>query len=269
MSRAKNEIVASIARAKIELDDVLEDLKRLPMLDPMVLGFINHALSNYLHVTLGTVELLRKTLKDHPSKDVSAWLDGLLDVTSRMTNLVEEMRARPQKTAPTLKFEKIDLVTLVGRACDFYRRAASRKEIEILFEQPSKPVPKVRTDRISVAAILDNLLSNAVKFSERGKRVWVEVQQDAASVVCRVRDEGPGIKAEDRAGLFQRGAQLQAKPTSGESSTGYGLAVAAELVAHLGGTIECESEGKGACFFFHLPCPRSGTGANPIATRSK
>jgi signal transduction histidine kinase len=254
MNRAKNEVVASISRAKIALDDALEDLKGLPMLDPMVLGFINHALSNYLHVTAGTVELLRKTLKDHPSKDVNVWLEGLYDVTRRMTHLVEEMRARPQKTAPKMRFEKIDLVTLVGRACDFYRRAASRKEMEILFEKPAKALPKVRTDRLTVAAILDNLLSNAVKFSERGKRVWVEVQPQGERVVCRVRDEGPGIKPQDRVGLFQRGAQLKAKPTAGETSTGYGLAVAAELVAHLGGTIGCESEGKGATFFFYLPC---------------
>jgi signal transduction histidine kinase len=257
MNRAKNEIVASIARAQLELDDALEDLKSLPAVDPMVLGFVSHALRNYLQVTAGTTGLLREALKDHPDKEIGIWLEGLKNVTARMLNLVEVMRSGPRKMPPQMRFEKIDLATLVGRACDFYRRPAARKQIELLFEKPPTPLPKVRTDRIAVAAILDNLLSNAVKFSPAGKWVSVDLQPDADSVVCRVRDQGPGISPRDRASLFQRGAQLQAKPTGGESSTGFGLAVAAELVAHLGGEIGCESEpGKGACFFFRLPCSR-------------
>jgi signal transduction histidine kinase len=258
MNRAKNQIVASIARAQIELDDALEDLKTLPLVDPMVLGFVAHAMNNYLHVTAGTVRLLGDALKDHPGKDVGIWLQGLQNITARMMNLVEVMRSGPQKAPPQMKFEKIDLVKLVGRACDFYRRSAVRKKVEILFEKSSAPPQQVRTDRIAVAAILDNLLSNAVKFSAAGMWIAVDLQQDANTVVCRIQDQGPGIRLEDRASLFQRGVQLKVKPTGGEPCHGYGLAVAAELVAHLGGEIGCESEhGKGACFFFRLPCPRS------------
>ena len=263
MNRTKRTIAASIARAKLELDDALEDLKALPTIDPMVLGFIAHALKNYLHVASGTVYLLNDALKHHPIKEVGTWLDGLQKVTQRMTDLVEDMRSKPKTTTPELKFEKVDLVRLIGRVCDFYRRAAARKRIEILYRKPATPIPEVRTDRIAVAAILDNLLSNAVKFSAPGKRIWVEVQRGANRVTCRVRDEGPGIRMEDRARLFQRGARLEAKPTAGETSSGYGLAVAAELAAHIGGELGCDSEyGKGACFFIRLPCPRRAQGGH-------
>jgi signal transduction histidine kinase len=257
MNRTKRTIAASIARAKLELDDALEDLKALPAFDPTVLGFISHALKNYLHVASGTVYLLTDALKQHPIKEVRIWLDGLRNVTKRMTDLVEDIRSKPRTSAPELKFEKVDLVRLVGRVCDFYRRAAARKRIEILFRKPAALIPAVRTDRIALAAILDNLFSNAVKFSPPGKRVWAEVRSDANRVVCRVRDEGPGIRAEDREHLFQRGARLEAKPTGGETSSGYGLAVAAELAAQLGGELGCDSAyGKGASFFLRLPCRR-------------
>jgi signal transduction histidine kinase len=63
-----------------------------------------------------------------------------------------------------------------------------------------------------------------------------------------------GISQEEHARLFQRGVRLTPKPTGGESSTGYGLAVAGELIDRLGGTIWCESKvGEGACFSFRLP----------------
>lgn len=270
MNRARNDIVASIARAKIELDDALEDLKGMPMVDPMVLGFVAHALRNYLNVAHGTAQLLGEALKDHPRKEVGLWLDGMLDVTSRMTRLIGVMQAAPPKTDPKLKLEKIDFATLVQRACVFYQRIGARKQIEVSFEVLNGPIPKVRADRIAVAAILDNLLSNAVKFSMPGKRVWVEVEREVATVVCRVRDEGPGVALQDVPLLFQRELRLKARAEAGERAEGYGLAVAADLVAHLGGEIGCESDpGKGACFFFRLNCPRSTRPRSRLATKAK
>lgn len=54
--------------------------------------------------------------------------------------------------------------------------------------------------------------------------------------------------------LFQRGALLEPRPTGGESSSGYGLAVAHDIVESLGGRIWCEStRGEGASFMFALP----------------
>ena len=107
---------------------------------------------------------------------------------------------------------------------------------------------------MAVAAVLDNLLSNAVKYSLPGKRIWVQIFAAQNGVVCGVRDEGPGLTPEDQAKLFQRGSRLTPKPTGGEPSTGYGLAVAKEFIERLGGTIRCESVlGQGSCFSFQLP----------------
>jgi signal transduction histidine kinase len=98
-----------------------------------------------------------------------------------------------------------------------------------------------------------------VKYSPLGKRVWVRVRPEAEHVVCSVQDEGPGLGPEDRAKLFQRGVRLSAVPTGGEPSTGYGLAVAKELVSQLGGEIWCDSQpGQGACFSIRLPVWREG-----------
>jgi signal transduction histidine kinase len=69
----------------------------------------------------------------------------------------------------------------------------------------------------------------------------------------------PGLGPEDRARLFQRGVRLSAQPTGGEPSTGYGLAVAKDLVGQLGGEIWCDSQpGQGACFSVRLPVWREG-----------
>jgi signal transduction histidine kinase len=93
-----------------------------------------------------------------------------------------------------------------------------------------------------------------VKFSEPGKAVRIGVTSEPGHLVCSVEDEGPGLTESDREKLFQRGVRLSAEPTGGEPSTGYGLAVARELIDRLGGDIWCESEaGRGASFSFRLP----------------
>jgi signal transduction histidine kinase len=119
---------------------------------------------------------------------------------------------------------------------------------------PAAGVPPVWADRVAVAAILDNLVSNAIKYSPRGTVIHVQVRADGDWVVCAVRDSGPGLSPEDQSKLFQRGVRLKPRPTAGEPSMGYGLAVAKELVDGLGGQIWCESVvGQGSCFAFRLP----------------
>jgi signal transduction histidine kinase len=82
----------------------------------------------------------------------------------------------------------------------------------------------------------------------------VRLSIEGAYARCSVRDEGPGLTDEDHAKLFQRGAQLSNAPTAGEPTTGYGLAVAKDLIDQLGGEIGCESRrGEGATFFFRVP----------------
>jgi two-component system, sensor histidine kinase LadS len=93
-----------------------------------------------------------------------------------------------------------------------------------------------------------------VKYSPNGKSIHVSVYPVEQSVVCTVQDKGPGISPFDQHRLFQSGVRLSAQPTAGEASSGYGLAVARELVEQLGGAIWCESAtGKGSKFSFRLP----------------
>jgi signal transduction histidine kinase len=253
MGDAKEDVATALVKAREHLEHALAALEQLPALDPSAVAFAAHALNNYLTVTEGTIELLRTALTAYPDPHIPTWLAGLSHVTTLMMHTVSRLMGTAVAQSIAMQFEPVELPVLVQRVCHYYQRVADRKHLHMLYSS-SAEVPQVWTDRVAVAAILDNLLSNAVKYSPPGKRIWVHVQGDRSGVSCRVQDEGPGISPEEHARLFQRGVRLNALPTGGEPSLGYGLAVAKELLEQLGGTIWCvSSPGQGACFAFRLP----------------
>jgi signal transduction histidine kinase len=249
----KEQAAAAILRAQTELERALLELEKLPAYDPGNVAFSVHALNNYLTVTKGAVELLLWSLEGHPNPQIRIWLQALGHVTDLMRHTAGQMIPSSSPKDVKLQFLKWDLAPLARRTCDYYQRVADRKNISIICESPPDIAP-VWTDPVAVAAVMDNLLSNAVKYSFPGKRIWVQLRADTTSVVCSVCDEGPGLSREDQAKLFQRGTRLNSLATGGESSSGYGLAVARELIERLEGDLWCESSsGAGACFSFRLP----------------
>lgn len=248
----KEEAVAAIDRARGEMIEALSQLEQLPMFDSGNIGYAAHALQSYLTVINGTTELLQKRFEDSKDTEVHRWLQGLQHTTELMSHTVAQLM-NTGSTAPSLKLSEVDLPLLVERACAYYRHLAARKQISVLFRAQGK-IPFVWVDRVALAAALDNLLSNAIKYSPVGKIVQVDVKTTGDHVRCEVRDEGPGISLAEQGRLFHKGVRLSAVPTGGEPSTGFGLAVAWDLVRKIGGDLRCESKpGSGACFVISLP----------------
>ena len=248
----KEEASAAIDRARAEMEDALKNLEQVPMFDSGNIAYAAHALQSYLTVIGGTTQLLDRRFRDSEDTEVQRWLQGLEHTTELMSHTVCQLM-NTGATAPTVKLANVELPILVERACAYYRHVAARKQISILF-RALEDTPHVLTDRVALAAALDNLLSNAIKYSPPGKIVQVEVKSEGDKVICKVRDQGPGISEADQGRLFQKGVRLSATPTGGEPTSGYGLAVAWDLVRKIGGELKCESKpGSGACFSISLP----------------
>jgi len=146
-----------------------------------------------------------------------------------------------------------DLSDTVRQAVDGYRQRAEAKQITMHFEDKAN-LPLVMADAVQLVQVIDNLVSNAVKYSPSGKNIYVRVHVVNDCVRAEVRDEGPGISAEDQKRLFGKFARLSARPTAGEHSTGLGLAIVRRLVESMKGTVWCESDfGKGATFIVEFP----------------
>ena len=254
MDKERDRAAAAIARAQLELEEALAELDAMPALDSRAVTFAAHMLNNYLTVTGGTVELIQNQLAAYGDQQVKTWLEGLQHVTNLMHRTVSQLVMNaPSAPEPTLRLEKVELPLLVQRVCQYYQREADKKGIRVVHNASSNVLP-VRADRVIFAAVLGNLLSNAVKYSPPGMPIEVQVRDENGSVRCDVQGQGPGLSQEDQAKLFQEGGRLTTQPPGVESSMGYGLAVAKQLIEQMGGKISYTSvSGQGSCFSILIP----------------
>ena len=103
-----------------------------------------------------------------------------------------------------------------------------------------------------VEAVWVNLLSNAIKYGGTPSRVELGAEVQPDGMVCFwVRDNGPGIPAQDQAQLFTPFTRLDKSRAQGH---GLGLSIVQRIVEKLGGEARVESEmGRGSTFSFTLP----------------
>ncbi len=114
---------------------------------------------------------------------------------------------------------------------------------------------RIECDEDRVIQVLTNLISNAIKFSDRGQTVIIEVaQQEPELVRFSVKDNGPGIPAEQKHKLFGKFQQIDQSDRRKKDGSGLGLAISKALVEQHGGTIGLsDGESGGTTFWFDLP----------------
>ncbi|HWU55122.1 MAG TPA: ATP-binding protein [Rhizomicrobium sp.] len=93
-----------------------------------------------------------------------------------------------------------------------------------------------------VSRAVENIVRNALRFSRRGDTITLEMETNAAGSTLYIRDEGPGVKADQLALLFE--PFVQADTTSGQGY-GLGLSIAKRAILAHRGTIEAANNARG------------------------
>lgn len=106
----------------------------------------------------------------------------------------------------------------------------------------------------SFLAIINNLMGNAIEAIPKQGEVWLRVKADLTQVSVTVEDTGVGINQKDIAIIFKPGYTTKFNPSTGQASTGLGLAQVKSIVDKLGGRITVTSQvGQGSEFIVTLP----------------
>lgn len=132
---------------------------------------------------------------------------------------------------------------------------AKEKNVVIKLHVDSHISEHAYGDVTRVKQVLSNLLSNAIKFTHSNTTVTINVTPITGtnSLLCQVKDEGPGIPKEKQSKIFHMFEQEDCSTTRKFGGSGLGLTISRSLVELMRGKLYLESEeGKGANFLFEI-----------------
>jgi signal transduction histidine kinase len=205
-----------------------------------------HESRNILQLMRANLELLRARLDDRP--ETLEYHARLESAQEHLRRLFDDLRSQAAPLA--LRRRPCELGELVRRAA---RRLALASGREIRLSWPDQP-PRLwlSLDAPRVEQVFCNLLENSLDARTDPVRVWIdwrEARRDGRPVLrLRVRDNGPGVRVEQREKLFEP------FHTTKPGGTGLGLMIARRIVEAHGGALELgESTAPGAEFLLTLP----------------
>jgi signal transduction histidine kinase len=239
----------------------------------MDIALLVHELKDPLSlVETGIRTVLERTgsdpLSPRQEKTLKRALRGALRARSLVNHLLEIGRSEAGRfaAAPFRPFEAVYatllecIETMEGELSDRVKEEKTQTGGLALLGQagislrgaPELENAEMVQDPIKFNLVTSNLIKNALRFRKNVLEISLYRENDLLAV--DVRDDGPGIRPEDHALIFERYAQVDAGAALERKGHGLGLAGALILARRLGGDISVASEpGRGATFHLTVP----------------
>jgi len=249
LMKQNRELESHIEKLKSKKDE----LESLQTQKDELFAMLIHDIKNPAGIIKSLVQLLKDY--DLTAVDQQDIMNDIIATTAKIVSLSQEVSRVLALEGGNLRLE-YDRIALSEVGNDVFRRfkiKAQEKNIKMISEFEDN-MPEAEADPNKIDEVLSNLISNAIKFTKDGGAVKLKLYKKNEDIILEVKDNGPGLSEDDLNHAFQRGAQLSAKPTAGENSTGLGLWIVKKLVeAHKGSVWVRSSLGKGATFAFSIP----------------
>jgi signal transduction histidine kinase len=143
------------------------------------------------------------------------------------------------------RMEHVDLASVVSEVVESLADEYKGRGLDIALSRSTAPVC-VEIDAMQMRYIMINIFENSVKYKnkKRGKmNVTVSGDEENATVIFT--DDGPGVLEEALCKLFDAFYRSDPSRNNPSKGSGLGLAVAAKIVNHFGGSIKAANASQG------------------------
>lgn len=237
-----------IGQLSIAFNDMASELENSEQIKNDFISSVSHELRTPLTAIKGWSETL--TLGYDP-ETFSKGMKVIAGETGRLERMVEELLdfSRIQSGRFSLQMSTIDVIAELEDALLIYIDKAKKENVSVSYNEPEF-MCAVTGDKNRLRQVFINIIDNALKYTEGGGTIEVLVEKTTDSAVITVSDTGAGIAPEDLPKVKQKFYKANAT----KHGSGIGLAVADEIVALHGGSLELESElGVGTSVVITLP----------------
>jgi signal transduction histidine kinase len=206
---------------------------------------ISHELRNPLTVISLKFEELSDEL-DGSSSDAKELVRKIHHEIDRLTAMTDQYLTYGTRPKPTIA--PLAINTVIGELATFMREDLAAKNLALVVELADGD-PIALADGAQLRQCLFNLVRNAIEaLAGRSGRIVLRTRRSGDRVSIDVEDDGPGIKPEILARIFEGSV------TTKQHGGGLGLAITQQIVEDHGGDLAVESTvGKGTTFTLSLP----------------
>ena len=235
----------------------ISEMRQKEKLKRDFLSLISHKLKTPLTIAGGYLSLIDQGKYGELPPAVGDSIRISLAKVRELGDLIEKVLSYAGLSATELERagQLVPVGELVGRTRERIEQRYPGRAVTWVVDVPAD-LPRARAPEELLSIVVDNLLDNAVKFADKPE-VRVEVgahEIEDRQLQVTVRDNGPGIRSEERETAFSDFSQLEDTFTGNVAGMGLGLSTARRLVESWGGRIEVEpAPGEGSTFFFTVP----------------
>ena len=236
-------------RNRVELEKSAAELKRTTAESAWrdVARQVAHEIKNSLTPMRLSVQMLQRNIENgkatpeqtqRTSNTLIEQIDALSDIASSFSRYAKLPENHP---AP------LDLAELVGNVVNLYD---NKENIVFKFVYDQTKDYTFNGDKTNLNSAVGNLVKNATQAigTKNDGKIEVRLEATEKAFVIAVKDNGKGIKEEDKGRIFLPNF------TTKTGGSGVGLSLTYNIVQAAGGTIDFEStEGEGAEFVITLP----------------
>jgi two-component system sensor histidine kinase/response regulator len=247
MARVQTQV--ALKRLTDERREVLVALEAANQLKSRMMQVASHDLRNPLNNLKLLLTVVKAAVQDQP--DIASLMPIADKGIESMIEIIQDFlsTATMENNSVSLILEKVRGAKLLEQVIEQYSLAADAKAIQLDLDlQDGWVIADIRR----VQQIFGNLLSNAIKYSPAASQVLLKSRIQGEYWRVEIYDSGAGIPENEHQHLFKPFSKdlISTKPTNGESSTGLGLWIAAEMMRLQGGKIGMDSPASGGCCFW-------------------
>jgi two-component system sensor histidine kinase VicK len=221
----------------------------------VTLEVLSHDLKEPMGMIRMTASAIENNIGRMGEEELRSSLAFISEMCERNLKLVRSMVNHEflKSSVVAIKKERADLVWELRDVVRFYNRSHLSQLRTFSFSSAQEKI-FLYLDSMKFLQVINNLISNSIKFTGDGGLITVYAEERETTVMVSVSDNGIGIPADIRSGIFARSKEVLRKGLNGQESGGLGMGIIKEIVAlHRGKIWLVSEEGLGTTFFIELP----------------
>ncbi len=237
-------------QTRFAIEEESKILKKVENLKQNFISLMSHDLKTPVAKIQGIADILNLKLTDEEPKklvaDITASTKELNSFISSILDLTKIESSNLQ-----LNLSSVDINKIIENAVKGLEFERASKEIEI--NKNLSPLYPIKVDEKLIHRVIANIVENAIKYTPEKSSIDIISEDDEEWVYISIRDNGPGIPAEDLEHIFDKFYRVKNDDSHKIKGSGLGLYLVKYFIELHEGSIFVESEvGEGTTFNIKL-----------------